>query len=87
MFILVDDMGWTGLSCPIDDRIPDSKSDFYQTPRIDAVGPAGHAILERLLAEFDVYSQPGQHADGQEPGAIANDDAGPCERPAGRIAS
>ena len=32
VFILVDDMGWTGLSTAIDDRVPESKSDFYQTP-------------------------------------------------------
>ena len=36
ILILADDMGWTGLSCPIDDRIPASKSDFYQTPRIES---------------------------------------------------
>jgi len=34
VFILVDDMGWTGLSVPADDGVPESMSDFYQTPRI-----------------------------------------------------
>lgn len=34
IFILVDDMGWTGLSTVMDDRVPESQSDFYQTPRL-----------------------------------------------------
>jgi arylsulfatase A-like enzyme len=41
VFILADDMGWTGLSCPIDDKIPASKSDFYQTPQIDSLARQG----------------------------------------------
>ncbi|HUT89722.1 MAG TPA: DUF1566 domain-containing protein [Thermoguttaceae bacterium] len=41
VFILPDDMGWTGLSCPVDDRVPASKSDFYQTPRIDELARQG----------------------------------------------
>ncbi|MCK5001209.1 MAG: sulfatase, partial [Anaerohalosphaera sp.] len=34
VFILSDDMGWTGLSTVMDDKIPRSKSDFYDTPRL-----------------------------------------------------
>lgn len=41
VFILADDMGWTGLSTSMDDRIPDSQSDFYQTPRIDELARQG----------------------------------------------
>jgi len=41
VFILVDDMGWTGLSIPIDEKVPESKSDFYQTPRIDELARQG----------------------------------------------
>ena len=33
-FILIDDMGWTGLSTLMDDKISQSKSDFYDTPRL-----------------------------------------------------
>ena len=36
IFILVDDLGWTGLSTVMDDKIPQSRSDFYQTPRLAA---------------------------------------------------
>ncbi|WP_197231768.1 sulfatase-like hydrolase/transferase [Novipirellula artificiosorum] len=41
VFILADDMGWTGLSTSMDRRIPNSKSDFYQTPRIDELARQG----------------------------------------------
>ena len=34
VFILVDDMGWTGLSVPMHDGIASSKSDFYRTPHL-----------------------------------------------------
>ncbi len=41
VFILVDDMGWTGSSTRMDPALPESKSDFYQTPHIDALAAAG----------------------------------------------
>ncbi len=33
VFILTDDMSWTGLSVEMDAQIKESKSDFYQTIR------------------------------------------------------
>lgn len=41
VFILVDDMSWTGLSVPMDDREKESQSDFYQTPNIDELAKQG----------------------------------------------
>ncbi len=41
VFILVDDMGWTGTSVEMDDRIEESKSDFYQTPNIEKLAKQG----------------------------------------------
>jgi arylsulfatase A-like enzyme len=41
ILILADDIGWTGLSVPIDDRIKESQSDFYQTPNIANLAEAG----------------------------------------------
>lgn len=35
VFILADDMGWTGTSVQVDGTVPDSKSDFYQTPNLE----------------------------------------------------
>lgn len=41
VFILVDDMGWTSLSSAMDDRRPDSKSDYDETPNLDRIGDQG----------------------------------------------
>ncbi len=41
VFILVDDMGWTGTSSLMDPQIDNSKSDFYQTPSIDKLAKEG----------------------------------------------
>ena len=41
IFILVDDMGWTGLSHPSDNRQSKSRSDFYQTPNIAKLASQG----------------------------------------------
>jgi len=41
LFVLVDDMGWTGLSTPMDDRVDASMSDFYRTPRLAKLAAQG----------------------------------------------
>ncbi|HEX5024820.1 MAG TPA: sulfatase [Agriterribacter sp.] len=35
ILILTDDLGWSCFSSPMDDRLPDSKSDYFETPNID----------------------------------------------------
>lgn len=35
ILILTDDLGWSCFSSRMDDRLPDSKSDYYETPNID----------------------------------------------------
>ena len=39
--IVADDMGWTGTSVQMDGRIPDSKSDYYQTPHLEQLATDG----------------------------------------------
>ncbi len=34
IFILTDDLGWSSLSVPMDDRLPASASDYHETPNI-----------------------------------------------------
>jgi arylsulfatase A-like enzyme len=41
IFILTDDQGWSCTSMGIDDRMPDSKSDYYETPQIDRMASEG----------------------------------------------
>lgn len=41
VFILTDDQGWTCVSSLMDDRYPESKSDYFETPNIDRLGDEG----------------------------------------------
>lgn len=41
ILILADDMGWTGTSVQIHPKVPESKSDFYQTPNIEKLASQG----------------------------------------------
>jgi len=41
IFILTDDQGWSSTSIGMDDRIPESKSDYFETPNIDRMGREG----------------------------------------------
>ena len=35
IFILTDDLGWSSLSLRMDDRVPDARSDFHETPQME----------------------------------------------------
>ncbi len=41
IFILTDDQGWTSTSQLMDDRVPNSKSDYYQTPQLERFASKG----------------------------------------------
>lgn len=41
IFILTDDQGWSSTSIGMDDRNPDSKSDYFETPNIDRLAAEG----------------------------------------------
>lgn len=41
ILILADDQGWDGTSVQMDDKVAESKSDFYQTPRLEQMAAEG----------------------------------------------
>ena len=41
IFILTDDLGWTCLSQRMDDRVPNSKSDYHETPNLERLARGG----------------------------------------------
>ncbi len=41
VLILADDLGWSSLSFRMDDRVPDSRSDFHSTPNLERLARAG----------------------------------------------
>ncbi len=50
VFILSDDQGWTNTSVQIDPDIPESKSDFYQTPNLEALAAQGMRFTQAYSA-------------------------------------
>lgn len=41
ILILADDLGWSSLSQAIDDRVPNSRSDFHETPALERLARSG----------------------------------------------
>lgn len=41
IFILTDDQGWSGTSARMDERVPESGSDYYLTPNIERLAASG----------------------------------------------
>jgi arylsulfatase A-like enzyme len=41
IFILADDLGWTSLSQPMDDRRPAARSDYQETPALERLASCG----------------------------------------------
>ncbi len=41
IFILADDLGWTCLSQRMDDRVPNSRSDYHETPALEKFARSG----------------------------------------------
>lgn len=41
VLILADDLGWTDTSVQMDPAVPDSKSDFHETPRLERLARSG----------------------------------------------
>lgn len=58
VLILADDMGWTGLSLGMDDRIENCDSDFYQTPRVARLAEQGM----RFSQAYSPGSRVGHHS-------------------------
>src|SRR5680860_314235 len=46
IFILTDDQGWTHTSHRADPDIPESKSDYYETPNMDKLAESGVLFTE-----------------------------------------
>ena len=63
VLILADDMGWNGSSALMDPDEPASKSDFHQSPNLEALAAAGMRLLratrrlQQVLAETPSQSE------------------------------
>ena len=80
VFILADDMGWTGLSCQVDDRVSASKSDFYQTPRIDQLARQGMRFSNAYSPSSMCTPSRASLLTGKNPAALRMTTPGPSDR-------
>ncbi|MHC4176645.1 MAG: sulfatase-like hydrolase/transferase [Planctomycetota bacterium] len=80
VFILADDMGWTGLSCQVDDRVPASKSDFYQTPHIDELARQGMRFSNAYSASSMCTPSRAGLLTGKSPALLRMTTPGPANR-------
>ncbi|VGO19313.1 sulfatase [Pontiella sulfatireligans] len=50
VLILADDQGWNGLSIPMDPKVPESASDYYQTPNLARMAEDGMRFSQGYAA-------------------------------------
>ncbi len=50
LFILVDDLGWTDTSIQIDPDVPESKSDYHETPTLEKLATEGMVFSNAYTA-------------------------------------
>ncbi len=81
VFILVDDMGWTGLSVVSDDRISDSKSDFYQTPHLVRLAEEGMRFSNAYAPAPMCTPTRASLLTGKSPAQLHMTTPGPADRP------
>ena len=75
IFILADDQGWNGTSVKMNDTIPYSASDFYETPNLEILAKKG-MVFSNAYASAPVCA-PSRYSIqfGQTPARLTND---PC---------
>ncbi len=50
LFILIDDLGWTDTTIQIDPDVPESKTDFYETPTLEQLATEGMVFTNAYSA-------------------------------------
>ncbi|NQT86984.1 sulfatase-like hydrolase/transferase, partial [bacterium] len=81
VFILADDMGWTGLSTAIDVRLPESRSDFYQTPCIASLAEQGMRFSNAYAPGPMCTPTRASLLTGKSPAQLHMTTPGPANRP------
>lgn len=79
VFILADDMGWTGLSSPIDNRLRSSCSDFYLTPNLDALAEDGVRYSDAYAPSAMCTPSRASFLTGRSPAALGMTCPGPVQ--------
>ena len=80
VFILVDDMGWTGTSAKMDNKLNDSHSDFYQTPNIAMLAKQGIRFCNAYSAASLCTPSRASILTGKSPAQLHMTTPGPCKK-------
>ena len=82
VLILVDDMGWTGTSALMDNRISSSRSDYYFTPNIAMLAKNGVTFCNAYSASPLCTPSRASILTGKTPARLHMTSPGPPGRPA-----
>lgn len=74
LLILSDDQAWNGLSIPMDPNNPESGSDFYQTPTLEALASAGMRFSNAYSAASICSPTRAALQTGKSPGQLSFND-------------
>jgi arylsulfatase A-like enzyme len=80
-FILADDLGWTGLSVASDERLPESKSDFYVTPNVEKLAREGMRFSNAYAPAAMCTPTRASLLTGKSPAQLHMTTPGPAGRP------
>ena len=70
ILILSDDQGWGTMSFEYDPEVPDSKSDFYQTPNVEKLARLGMRFTNAYSAHPNCSSSRASIQTGRSPAAL-----------------
>lgn len=70
VLILIDDQAWNGTSVQMDPNVPGSRSDFYQTPNLEALASAGMRFSNGYSAAPVCASTRGALVTGKSPAQL-----------------
>lgn len=80
VFVLIDDLGWTGLSVTMDEKVPQARSDLHETPRIAELADEGMRFSHAYAPSAMCTPSRASLLTGRSPAALHMTTPGPARR-------